>query len=249
MPITQDRFLAVIDGAARIIAYQRELQNRINYQLADDISEINAAIAHAANLGETRYVDALNLAKNRVMSIRDSLLTITLDLGEYQAVILAEQKHFARVKGRNERNAYHTAQRRERNANDDGRTIRHQTPTPTFSELNPPPPDTSVEPVLDARAAAHVAELMSNAHAETADFTQTAEYKAFQEAMRKQRIAAGEIPPGPNDRPHAHALGSTVETQQVQPTQWTVGADGVRRELPTDADLNAPPKTSDGNLL
>lgn len=232
MPITQDRFIAIVDGAARIVNAHEALRQQIMFGLEDDIAEANGAI-RAHDLG--RCIAAIETLKTRIMTVRDSVLVVNSSLAQLAARILAEQQHFAKVKGRNNRNAFNL--RRRRAAETDGYAPvsepltepQHLTAHALGSIENP-------EEQLEARAAAATRAILDEQQTAGEDFTQTEEYKQFQETMRQRRIATGEIP--------AHAAEPATEAKR-----WTVGADGVRRELPSDTDLNAPPKTSEGNLL
>jgi hypothetical protein len=158
MPITQDRFLTVIDGAARLLSYHRSMTQLATLDLTDDVMTANSVIAHVADQNARDIIQKL---VNRILAIRENLLESGgLGLTDFQAVILAEQLHFAKVKGRNNRAAFYQKRQRENSG------------TPPRQSIDLPRPQEQL-----------------TALAPQDDFENTPEYKRFLAEMAKRREA------------------------------------------------------------
>jgi hypothetical protein len=101
MPITQSRFLSVIDGARAILDTHRALRATLR-DSAELISHANATLAHTTDPLVRESLSSLTGTLATLAEILNSSLETHLDL---TARIMAEDRHFAKAKARNERQA------------------------------------------------------------------------------------------------------------------------------------------------
>jgi hypothetical protein len=130
MPITQDRFLAIIEGADALI-------RRVNFvrgNLADaPIADLNSVIDHHPD--DPILQDTLRDTINLLHSLRETLTNNENEYINFLALIQLERRYFATARGRNiKAQNYRKLRRYGANA--------HLTDTEGFA---PPPPAPSLE--------------------------------------------------------------------------------------------------------
>ena len=128
MPITQSRFLSVIDGARALLNTHRALRAALR-DSAQTIAHANATLARTTDPHARESLSALTGTLAALNEILTASLEIHLDL---TARIMAEDRHFAKAKVRNERQAARQAALR---------ALRAASPSPM-----PPAPSATLQP-------------------------------------------------------------------------------------------------------
>ena len=108
MPITQARFLAIIDAAAKVVELNRNL-SKASYIRAQLIVEVNSVIANTNDSAIRMILQEMLGSINTIRDILNESDEVAVGLS---AQILAEQQYFNRVANANDRTAYKQRQAR-----------------------------------------------------------------------------------------------------------------------------------------
>ena len=108
MPITQDRFLVVIDAAIPIVELMRDLR-RVVKQSASLIADANSALEHTEDESARKALQGLI---GQVTIIYEMAVANDEALSALEVAVKTERKYFDRVKAENDRAAYKQRQAR-----------------------------------------------------------------------------------------------------------------------------------------
>lgn len=161
MPITQERFMTVVEGAKRLLNIHEDVKATLNDDLHIDLTNANAVLSHTADVQAKSTIQTL---LSRIMNAREQFLSMRdKETNELMAIVLAEEIHFKKVERRNITARYNQSQaRRSRGA------------VPRQPEVEPNRPD--IRPKALANTIDPVPE----------DFRETADYKKFTEEMDRK---------------------------------------------------------------
>lgn len=108
MPITQDRFLTVIDAAIPIVELMRNLRRAIK-QSSELMSNANSVLDHAEDEATRKALQGLI---GQVTMIYEMTVANDEALSALEVAVKTERKYFDRVKNENDRAAYKQRQAR-----------------------------------------------------------------------------------------------------------------------------------------
>lgn len=240
MPITQDRFLAVIDAAAQILNTQRNIIT-LSKDNANVISRANSVVDHTNDEYARSIIQELLGIVHSMGEMVEQDHRTHLDLA---ATVLSEQNYFRRVKRSNERAAYY--QRQKRNLIRDGHGyVYNEVPVPQTVSSNIKQSQTQIP------------------------MEQNEDFKKWQEEMHrnwpKQNTEETTNPPPNNtsersELRHPQEANAPERSEERSPQDSGASGgeltlkpkehkDGVIRYLPTDEELNAPESFSDKAIL
>ena len=217
MPITQDRFLSVLDAATAILETQRLLHEVYRQNNGDAlISRANSVIANSPDNAAREIVDELT---NMLIVMKNILLEQARDNAQLLGRVMAEQNHFAKHKRANEKAAYYQREKRRNGAahfvperSESSPVVRQGTLLRDVSELA-----TGLTPEMTKAwySGPNAPTPPPNYNAETGTFTTIPE-----------RSESGQMP-------------------DHEVTVPRVDRYGTKRYLPPDEELNAPVSPSD----
>ena len=261
MPISQDRFLAVIAGAKLILEKQQNIASTISENMEIDMTTINSVIARTTDDNARAILHSL---LNRFSIINQLLNQTTPIATQLTAIVMAEEIHFRKAHKRNERSAQLRRYERQRNG------IKPKAP-----EVELPRPSFLSEQISTPTS-----------RPETKDFENTPEYRAFKQQMAKLHAELPQSPLTPDtivifdeaapisEEAYANlkipseagggaamaepiASPSSIKNSpamaETSPIDSTIvpkqHKDGITRYLPMAEDDNGPEISSETNLL
>ena len=238
MPITQDRFIAVIDTADALVESYGTIYRLIRDN-TDVTSNANSVLTYCEDKNACATIRELLGMFNVVNAVINETINGNLDgIGK----VKGEKQYFTRMRKVNDRQANYAKQKRYTEQSIRGKTPMQGRIIPEFAPLAP-------IDIFAAPASASPA-LESNPRPRPA-FENTPEYKAFQKAMQeKYEREKDEFV----QHPIADGNGGFVNMTRGEANAAlglirTVDAEGTVRWLPPSQVLNAPPTSSDEDLI